>query len=326
MQSRLSKLLLTFTLLSSATISLSANALTQYRMYGIKNIEKQMDFDLTNREYWDNYLEDIDTQFGYIEAYHSILSCDKSNSKLTLYIKDAQNRYKLKKSYSAFTGKMSGDKVTEGDLKTPIGIYNLTKKLSKVDSFYGPMAFVTSYPNSYDLYRKKDGSGIWIHGLPIDQERDSFTKGCIAINNSSIECLDRNIDISDTLLIINETQMQKQVEKEALSDVLSQIFAWRYAWIYNDLESYLSFYDSSFKRFDGVNFENFSRYKTRIFKKQEEKTIRFKNINVIPYPGEDNLYQVTFFEIYHSNSFSFSGNKVLIVKLQDSKIKIITEK
>jgi murein L,D-transpeptidase YafK len=296
-------------------------------MYGIKDIEKQMDFDLTNREYWDDYLEDIDTTFGYIESYHSILTCDKSKSTLTLYIKDSDDKYKLQKEYSAFTGKMSGDKATEGDLKTPVGVYTLTKKLSKVDSFYGPMAFVTSYPNTYDIYKKKDGSGIWIHGLPIDQERDSFTKGCIAINNSSIECLNRNINISNTLLIIDEGKISKtNNNKDALSDILSELFAWRYAWIYNDLSSYLSFYDQSFKRFDGVSFENFSRYKTRIFKKQEVKTIRFNNINVIPYPGDKNLYQITFFETYHSNSFSFSGNKTLIVKLKDSKISIITEK
>jgi murein L,D-transpeptidase YafK len=326
MQSRFKNTLLSLLLLSTFTLSLSANALTQYRMYGIKDIEKQMDYDLKNREYWDDYLEDIDTQFGYIESYKSILSCDKSHSKLTLYMQDSEEKYKLKKSYSAFTGKMSGDKVKEGDLKTPVGIYNLTKKLSKLDSFYGPMAFVTSYPNTYDLYRKKDGSGIWIHGLPIDQERDSFTKGCIAINNSSIECLDRNINITETLLIINEKKTANNIKKEDLSDVLSQLFSWRYAWIYNDLTSYLNFYDSSFKRFDGVNLENFSRYKTRIFKKQEAKTIRFTDINVIPYPGEKDLYQITFFETYHSGTFSFSGNKVLIVKLKDNKIKIITEK
>ncbi len=38
------------------------------------------------------------------------------------------------------------------------------------------------------------------------------------------------------------------------------------------------------------------------------------------------MYKVTFSEIYKSSSFSFLGDKVLIVKLQDSKIKIITEK
>jgi len=325
MQSRLKKVLLALSCISILSTSLTANALTQYRMYGIKNIEKQMDFDLTNREYWDNYLEDIDTSFGYIESYPSVLTCDKSDASLSLYMKTEDDLYKLKKTYGAFTGKMSGDKVTEGDLKTPVGVYTLTKKLSKVDSFYGPMAFVTSYPNTYDTYRKKDGSGIWIHGLPIDQDRDSYTKGCIAINNSNIECLDKNINISNTLLIIHEEKTDTISNKDALSDILSQLFAWRYAWIYNDLSSYLNFYDVSFKRFDGVNLENFSRYKTRIFKKQETKTIGFNNINVIPYPGDKDLYQITFFETYNSNSFSFSGNKTLIVRLINSKIKIITE-
>ncbi|CAI6147276.1 MAG: hypothetical protein SPLUMA1_SPLUMAMAG1_01934 [uncultured Sulfurimonas sp.] len=62
---------------------------------------------------------------------------------------------------------MACDKIREGDLRTPIGVYKLVKKLSKVDSFYGPLAFATSYPNSYDKYLGKNGSGIWIHGLPL---------------------------------------------------------------------------------------------------------------------------------------------------------------
>ncbi len=325
MQNKVLFSLIKITLLVTLSNSLFADTLTQYRKYGLKNIQKQMDNDLRHHEYWDNYIEEIDTSFGYIESYENILTCDKSLSTLSLYMKDEDQHYKLKKSYSAFTGKIKGDKITEGDLKTPVGIYNLTKKLSKVDSFYGPMAFVTSYPNTYDTYRGKNGSGIWIHGLPTEQERDSFTKGCIAINNSSIECLDRNIDINKTILIINEDKVKKDVSKESYSDVLSQLYAWRYAWIYNNLEDYLEFYDTSFKRFDGVNFENFSRYKRRIFKKREQKTIIFTHINVIPYPNSENLFKVTFFEKYHSSSFSFNGNKVLILKLENSKIKIITE-
>ncbi|MDQ7068173.1 MAG: hypothetical protein Q9M40_09500 [Sulfurimonas sp.] len=135
--------------------SLHANALTQYRKNGIQNIAKQMDLDLANEKYWNNYIQDIDTHFGYIESYKNILACDKSNSTLTLYTKDANNSYTIIKDYNAFTGKIKGDKAREGDLKTPTGIYKLVKKLSKVDSFYGPMAFVTSYPNSYDKYLRK---------------------------------------------------------------------------------------------------------------------------------------------------------------------------
>lgn len=312
-----------FTLLDN---SLFANALTQYREHGIQNIAKQMDKDLSDKKYWIDYLQGIDTSFGYMESYKNLLSCDKSNATLTLYTKDTNQSFVTIKGYDAFTGKIQGDKVKEGDLKTPVGVYTLVKKLSKVDSFYGPMAFVTSYPNSYDKYRGKNGSGIWIHGLPLSQKRDSFTKGCIAINNRNIECLDRHIDITETILIISENQQAKETSKESLATVLAQLYAWRYAWIYNDINAYLNFYHESFKRFDGIDKTNFSSYKTRVFNKGEEKTIIFNNINVIPYPGTKDIYKVIFSELYESNSFSFTGEKVLILKLQDSNIQILTEK
>lgn len=326
MQNRPKILFKTFCILFFLQASLYSDILTQYRHNGIQNIAKQMDEDLAQRDYWDNYIKDKDTTFGYIESYKNILACDKSNSTLTLYMKDTNQSFVVKKEYSAFTGKAKGDKVKEGDLRTPVGVYKLTKKLSKVDSFYGPMAFVTSYPNSYDKYRGKDGSGIWIHGLPLLQERDSYTKGCIAINNPSIECLDKNIDISETILIISEENPKSALSKESLATVLSELYSWRYAWLYNNISAYLSFYDSEFIRFDGMNIDDFAKYKTRIFNKNETKTIIFNRINVIPYPGAQNLYKVTFSEIYKSNSFSFVGDKVLILKLKDSKIKIITEK
>jgi len=316
-------LLLSSFLLFSNT--LSADTLTQYRLHGIKDLEKQLDSDLAQAKYWRTYLKDIDTSFGYIESYNNILTCDKSASTLSLYMKDTNDKYSLTKEYSAFTGKVKGDKVKEGDLKTPIGIYTITKKISKVDSFYGPMAFVTSYPNIYDKYRGKDGSGIWIHGLPTEQTRDEFTKGCIAINNPSIECLDRNIDIEKTILIIHEKDSQQSIDKETLSTVLSELYSWRYAWLYNDSVSYLNFYDTKFIRVDGMNFTNFKNYKRRIFNKKESKKILFNEINVIPYPDSEDMFKITFFEIYKSNSFSFSGNKVLIIKLINNKMKIITE-
>jgi len=75
-----------------------------------------------------------------------------------------------------------------------------------------------------------------------------------------------------------------------------------------------------------MNITNFRNYKTRVFNKKESKKIIFKNINVIPYPGTSDMYKVTFSEIYRSSSFSFIGDKVLILKLKDSKIRIITEK
>lgn len=311
-------------------IGLSLNAsdiLTNYRNNGIADIEKQMDLELTKNDYWSKNIENKDTRFGYFESYENVLTCNKKDSTLALYRLDANKKFKLQKRYGAFTGKAKGDKVKEGDLKTPIGVYNLTKKLSKVDSFYGPMAFVTSYPNTFDRYRGKNGHGIWIHGLPTKQERDEFTKGCIAIKNSNIECLDKNINIDETILIINSTKVKQEISKEVLSNLLSQLFSWRYAWKYNDFQTYINFYAPEFVRSDGMNYDKFKKYKKRVFNKIEKRSIIFTNINVTPYPNTSDIYELTFKEFYKSDTFKFTGDKVLIVKLgPDSKIKILTEK
>ncbi|MEA3331762.1 MAG: L,D-transpeptidase family protein [Campylobacterota bacterium] len=310
------------------SLSLHANeVLTNYRINGITEIEKKMDLKLTKKEYWSEYLKNRDTSFGYIEAYSSLLTCDKSNSTLQLYKQDENSTFRFKKEYNAFTGKKQGDKIMEGDLKTPVGIYRITKKIQKLDSFYGPLAFVTSYPNSYDKFRGKNGHGIWIHGLPTHQIRDEFTKGCIAINNSNIKCLDKRINIEETLLIINEKKTLKNSSKDILSSILSQLFLWRYSWLYSDIDTYLEFYSNDFIKNDKMNLNRFKKYKTRIFQKNEKKTIIFNNINIIPYPNTLNIYQITFKEFYQSKNFQFEGKKTLMVRLnKNNKIKIFTEK
>ncbi|MDY0123107.1 L,D-transpeptidase family protein [Sulfurimonas sp.] len=307
----------------------AGDILTSYRLNGIAQIEKEMDLELSKKEYWDKIVENKDTTFGYIESYNNILACDKSVSTLELYSLDENQSFNYRKTYDAFTGKLKGDKVREGDLKTPIGIYQITQKLSKetkLDPFYGPLAFVTSYPNIYDSYRGKNGSGIWIHGLP-SEDRDEFTRGCIAINNSSIECLDRNIDIDKTVLIIDDAKVKQNISKDTLSSILAQLYSWRYSWIYDDIEGYLSFYSPEFVRSDGMNIEEFRKYKTRVFKKVEKKTIIFNDINVLPYPNTSNIYQINFKEFYKSDTFKFTGDKTLVIELgEDNKIKILTEK
>ncbi len=300
--------------------------LTQYRLNGIDGLEKKLDQELSKQNYWNNYLKNKDTKFGYIESYTNILVCNKSKSDLLVYVKDANNSYELQKDYSAFTGKIKGDKKTEGDLRTPIGVYNLVKKILDVEKFYRPLAFVTSYPNIYDKYEGKTGQGICIHGVPAHEKRDSFTKGCIAIGNKCIRSLNNELDIKKTLLIINAHSNYKKVSKKELSKVLTQLYAWRYAWKYSNIEKYLSFYSPKFIRYDGMKLKEFKRYKKRIFAKNETKSIIFTQLNIVPYPMHKNTFKIMLHEFYKSNSVTFIGKKILIIKLEDSKMKIITEK
>ncbi len=319
------KKLLFFSLIVSFVSLFGDTILNEYRKNGIENIEHLLDKELTQTNYWQKVIKTSDTTFGYIEKYNSLLICDKSRSTLKLYKKE-KGHFKLINIYQAFTGKYKGDKQNEGDLKTPVGIYNLLKKLSKIDSFYGPLAFVTSYPNLYDRYENKKGHGIWIHGLPLDQKRDSFTKGCIAIDNNDLEAIDNSINLPTTLLLIYETKKLQKDNSSSLIKLLAWLYKWRNAWKYNDIDTYLSFYAKDFKRFDGKNYTSFARYKKRIFAKKEKKSILFNDINVIPYPNHPGTFQITFFEKYKSDNYKYNGPKQLLVRLHKNTIKIFSER
>lgn len=306
----------------STTILFSADSIMLYKSGGKKLLEQEMN----NPSYWAGSLFNKDLRFGYFERALSLLTVNKDKGALELYTPDTRQQFSLKKRYSAFTGKNRGDKYIEGDLKTPIGIYTLTEKKKTVDPFYGPMAFVTSYPNLYDRIRGKSGDGIWVHGVPLSGSRDPFTKGCIAINNNDLLQLDKSINPSNTLLIIDSASKQ-WVKPTVYSTILSSLYQWKSAWTYNDLETYLSFYDTSFRRSDGMNYNQFKSYKERIFAKYEEKSIAFSDINIIPYPGEkQNLFWITYNQLYSSESHQYKGEKSLLVRLNnDQSISILTE-
>ncbi|HEX5623983.1 MAG TPA: L,D-transpeptidase family protein [Sulfuricurvum sp.] len=296
-----------------------------YRSGGMRAIQQAIDKGMSDPTYWQSKLTQKDLRFGYYESTDTLLICGKDHASLNLYRKDQKDRFALLKSIPAFTGKYDGDKTTEGDRKTPIGVYTLTQKLSTVDPFYGPMAFVTSYPNLYDRIRGKNGDGIWIHGVPLEGDRDSFTKGCIAINNDQLSGLDQSIDYKNTLLLI-DTKI-KERDNFPYANIIAQLYQWRYAWKYNDFQNYLSFYDTTFVRFDGMEYYDFKMFKQRIFDKKETKEILFSNLNIIPYPGErPNLFMVTFDEVYTSDRHNFTGKKSLMLLLNtDHSISIISE-
>ena len=306
-------------------VAFANEILDEYRRHGIKSIEQKLDTKLTQEKYWKHIIDKSDTKFGYIEKYSSVLVCDKNSSTLKLYQKDDNGSFILKNQYHAYTGKNRGEKQNEGDLRTPVGIYNLTKKLSKVDAFYGPLAFVTSYPNLYDRYKNKKGHGIWIHGLPINQKRDAFTKGCIAINNDGLECLADEIKLPRTVLLIFENKEISKNDKEELVKLASWLYKWRYAWKYNDLDGYLSFYAEDFKKPNGMNFQNFSRYKKSVFSRKQKKHIVFDNLNIIPYPNHPDIYQITFYERYDAPNYHYKGPKELLVRKDGKSYKIFVE-
>ncbi|HIC43316.1 MAG TPA: hypothetical protein EYO73_03205 [Sulfurimonas sp.] len=315
-----------FIILFSLSLHASQSLLDLYQKEGSIAIEKVFDTQLAEKEYWEYKLKDMNTSFGYFESINYLLACNKSNASLKLYAKDKNDSFILDENFFAFIGEKKGDKQKEGDLKTPLGVYKLVQKLDNVDSFYGPLAFVTSYPNAYDKIQGKDGSGIWVHGLPLQQERDDYTRGCIAINNTNLKHIEDKIDLAKVLIYIDNKSFIK-TSKDDLINLLTSLYQWRQAWKENDIEKYISFYDENFKHQNGLDLKRFTRYKTRIFNKGETKRILFTNINIIPYPmaKEKNVFLISFTEKYQSQSYLFNGSKELYVHLENNQLRILAQ-
>lgn len=304
---------------------LFADLVDIYRTQGIEAVKLELEKELTKKSYWDNFLKNKDIKHGYYESVKYVIITEKERKRLQLHrLKD--NKFETLMTQDVFVGEVDGDKQKEGDLKTPTGAYDLTSKITKLDQFYGPMALVTNYPNVFDKAQDKDGYGIWIHGLPYDNKRDDYTKGCIALDNLSLKKLDKNISIKNSVLIIGEKNIQN-ISKKQISTILSDIHEWRDAWRSSDIKNYISFYGESFKKSNGVGLQKYKKYKQRIFAKNEKKKIDFKNINIMPYPNSLNkiMYKVVMDEDYKTRTYKFIGKKELYIELKNGKMSILAE-
>ncbi len=296
-----------------------------YRIEGIKAVEQELEKNLRDLNFWKIYLENKNIEYGYYEFNKYVIVAQKEQKELSLF-ENSENGYKLITKEKIIIGENSGDKFVEGDKKTPEGSYDLVQKRTGLDQFYGPFALVTSYPNTFDQSLNKKGHGIWIHGMPLNGDRENFTQGCLAVDNERLKYLDSNINFKKTVLITSKDELKKAT-KEDIALVLSSIYKWKDAWKYSKINEYLSFYSKDFKRPDGSDFTIFSNQKKQIFAKNEDKTINLFNIDISPYPNSLNktMYRILMDEEYTSPSVKFYGKKELFVEIANNQLQILTE-
>lgn len=304
----------------------SKDLITVYREQGITAVQNTIEQVLKDNNYWEKFLENKNVDFGYYESKKYILIAQKDSAELTLYKNNNNESFDIISRNSVIVGKNDGDKQLEGDERTPEGVYELVQKKNDVDSFYGPLALVTSYPNTLDKTMNKKGSGIWIHGMPLNQDREKFTKGCIALDNPQLVQLSNSIELEKAILITAQNEFP-QVTKKDMATILASIFQWKEAWRDSNIQEYISFYSNDFKRDDGLNFQSFLKFKKDIFSKYEPKKIEFNNINISPYPNSmgKKIYRVIMDENYSSPSVIFKGKKELFVEIQNNQVKILAE-
>ncbi|ELL6879699.1 murein L,D-transpeptidase, partial [Campylobacter coli] len=269
-----------------------------YLNQGLDAVGVAIEKELTNKDFWLDEIGDRNISLGYYNDDVAIVLTNKTDKILRVY---SYSDGKIKQDFeqkAIITGLM-GDKQVEGDLKTPVGFYELGRKFNPGDPYYGPFAFATTYPNLLDKVQGKTGGGIWIHGYPLDGTRlDEFkTRGCIALFNENLEEFAKVVQ-DKKVFAMTEEKEKVRAKKEDIAALLADLFAWKLAWTDSDINTYLNFYDEKqFKRFDKMKFEQFASMKKSIFSRKEDKKIKFSDINISPYPNVENetMYRISFY-------------------------------
>ena len=101
-----------------------------YRFQGEDTLSKKIESLLASPNFWKNKIKDYNVTFGYFQNQKDILVCVKDKKILDVY--KYNKNLKLLDSIKVLTG-LDGDKLKEGVLKTPIGVYSVIGFPSKIN-------------------------------------------------------------------------------------------------------------------------------------------------------------------------------------------------
>ncbi len=254
-----------------------------------------------------------------------ILVVDKAEQVLYLY-RHENRKVSLSRVMSCSTGENRGDKLVEGDKKTPNGYYIFNQKLlpNELSPIYGTLAYPTDYPNFWDKTQARGGYGIWLHGINKPMI-DYDSNGCIELENADIAQLEELINLYDTPILTYESLEVKPAEELAAEGAAVRNFVenWRLAWENKDLAAYRDMYDQAFANTDGRNFESWMANKARLAEIYKNIYVAFENIKVFRHRD---VIVAVFDQNYRGDSrFTSIGRKRLYLKNVGNGYKIVGE-
>ena len=233
-------------------------------------------------------------------------------------------------SYRATMGKTVGDKLIEGDLKTPEGIYDFMffKRPPQLGKKFGPLAIYVGYPNSMDKSGAKTGFDIMVHGTddPARLERQYDSLGCVVLDNQNVETVADNVDLKKTKIVITKDFGRLQANSRV--DRAKAFFNnWLKAWSSKDLVGYVESYAEEYKS-DGMNRIAFAHYKDSLNKKYDTINVTASDVRFYFHEKYD---LVTFTQHYASTfaggkpAFQGTSQKRLYLQERNGEYRIVME-
>lgn len=238
---------------------------------------------------------------------------------------------KVVREHYAAMGKNGVGKQSRGDLRTPIGIYTVTGFTSDgaLPEKYGSGAFPLTYPNIWDRHHGRDGSGIWLHGVPpgMSARAPRSSEGCVTMGNDDLVALKPYLAVGKTPVVLSDSLswMPATLLAQQREALVARIENWRARWSAIDTDAYLGFYADDFTT-NGMNKSGFSAYKRRVNGSKKRIEVKLSDLDLLRYPGEPSLVMAQFRQDYQSDNFSVTSYKQQFWRQQkDGSWKIVLE-
>ena len=259
-----------------------------------------------------------------------VLVVDSRSSRLYVFGND-KGMPRLVADYYVTLGKNGMEKTREGDQKTPVGVYHVTANLprKKLTDFYGSGAFPINYPNEWDRRQGRNGSGIWLHGVPsaVYARPPRASDGCIVLSNPDLLSVGQHVQVGLTPVIIADEvewadAASVAADRAALAGALEQ---WRADWQSRDTARYLAHYSSRFASKEGQNYAAWAEHKRKVNGAKKWIKVGLGRVAMFRYPRERDFVVVTFDQDYKSDGLSNVMKKRQYWVKEGSGWKIIYE-
>ncbi len=256
---------------------------------------------------------------------------DLENSRVYIF-RNAGDRLELETDYFTTIGLKGYGKQREGDQKTPIGVYHVTRYIDgdELPDLYGAGAFPISYPNAWDRRLGRTGSGIWIHGTPSYTYNRSpwASDGCIVVSNPDFRHIDRYVSpaLNTPVIVVESVNWIDHARWQARRHEALEVLArWRDDWQSLDHERYRQHYSPVGLNAYGRDFESWDAHKRWINKQKRYISVEYSAVNVFDYPGEDGLMLMQFVQHYRSNNLDVDGAKEIFWQRDTERWRIVYE-
>jgi murein L,D-transpeptidase YafK len=255
---------------------------------------------------------------------HHVILVEKATHKLHVY-ENVDSVPRLVKTINTATGKFKGDKTTNGDHKTPEGIYTIYEFLSKQEllrrhgkyaEIYGSGAFPMDYPNFIDRLQGKTGGGIWLHSTDDDNRisKGLDSRGCVVVQNQDLKDVSEYIELNHTPIIVVQDiyHLSRKTWERNRKDINDVVQKWAKAWQTKDFETYIGSYDQQkFHDKRHKNYQGYKAYKRAVFSRPDTPEIKIDFISIL---ANEQYAVVHLQQDYKSNVINDIGKKTLYLQ------------